>query len=397
MDTSSPPDGHDDPTAVPPAVLGGGRYEVGPLVGVGGTARVYRGYDRRFRRDVAIKIFRNDVVDIEQRRRLREIRIHRSIDHPGVVALLDTGSEDGRTYLVMEFVEGENLAERLLAGPMAPGQATALALVLADTLDHLHRIGVTHRDLKPGNILLGASVPLVADFGISHALGVTRITATGTVAGTAAYLAPEQVAGEPIGPPADVYALGLVLLECLTGELAYPGTMVEAAVVRLSRSPWIPPDVPEAVGSLIRGMTARDPASRPTAAAIREALSTSSPWPPATTERSRRRAKRRMAAVVGSSLAVAALAASLVVARAPEETPPPGLAPSPTTPAVTGTPPTARATLRVLPSASPPAGEAAPTGTAPAPAFDPPGKPVAKQNPPVKSKKEKKPKAEHSS
>ncbi|WP_329063588.1 serine/threonine-protein kinase [Amycolatopsis sp. NBC_01480] len=397
MDTSSRLDGHDEPTAGPPAVLGGGRYEVGPLVGVGGTARVYRGYDRRFGRDVAIKIFRNDVVDIEQRRRLREISIHRSIDHPGVVSLLDTGSENGQTYLVMEFVEGENLAERLLAGPMTPGPATALTLVLADTLDHLHRIGVTHRDLKPGNILLGASVPLIADFGISHALGVTRITATGTVAGTAAYLAPEQVAGEPVGPPADIYALGLVLLECLTGELAYPGTMVEAAVARLSRSPWIPPDVPAAMASLIRRMTAREPASRPTAAEIREALVTSSPWPPATTERSGRRARRRVAAVAGSSLAVAALATSLLMVRAPEATPPPGLVPSPTTSAVAGTLPTARATLRVLPSASPPAGVGAPASTAPAPDFDSPGKPVAKQKPPDKSKKAKKPKAGHSS
>lgn len=390
MDTSSPPDD-------PPAVLGGGRYEVGHLVGVGGTARVYRGYDRRARRDVAIKFFRHDVIDVEQRRRLREISIHRGIDHPGVVSLLDSGSEDGRTYLVMEFVEGENLAERLFGGPLAPEQATALVLVLADTLDHLHRIGVTHRDLKPGNILLGAGVPLIADFGISHALGVTRITATGTVAGTAAYLAPEQVAGEPVGPPADIYALGLVLLECLTGELAYPGTMVEAAVARLNKPPWIPPDVPAAVASLIRDMTAREPASRPPAASVREALFTPSPWPPAPANRSRRRAKRRIAAVAGSSLAVTALAASLLVVRTTEETPPPDLAPAPSTPAVAGTPPTARATLRALPAPSSPAEATAPGGSVSFPVADSPEQRTAKKVPPVKSKKAKEPKGEHSS
>ncbi|MEV4604145.1 protein kinase [Amycolatopsis sp. NPDC049253] len=250
----------------------GDRYEVGGLLGVGATARVYRGYDRRLGREVAIKVFNRDAVAEEQRRRLREVGIHAGVDHPGVVALLDSGSEEGRMYLVTEFVAGENLAQRLLGGPLGAEEVAAMAIRLADALVHLHGAGVTHRDLKPANILLGERGPLIADFGIAHALDVTRVTATGTVVGTAAYMAPEQVVGDPVGPAADVYALGLILLECLTGKLEYPGTMVEAAVARLTRRPRIPAGLPAGLSDLLDRMTAREPGARPTAAAVHAAL-----------------------------------------------------------------------------------------------------------------------------
>ncbi|MEU0788948.1 serine/threonine-protein kinase [Amycolatopsis sp. NPDC005961] len=266
----------------PPELLAG-RYEVGRLIGSGGTARVYRAYDVRLAREVAVKIYDREVVALDQRRRLREMSIQGSITHPGVVALLDSGATHGRTYLVMQLVEGENLAERLLGGPMPAAEVTALADGLTDALAHVHARRVVHRDLKPANVFLSAHGPLIGDFGIAHALDTTHITGTGVVPGTAAYLAPEQVGGEPAGPPADVYALGLILLECLTGRREYPGTMIEAAMARLTRPPRIPEGLPPSLAHTIRRMTHREPADRPTAAEVRQLLH--APAPPWTTGR----------------------------------------------------------------------------------------------------------------
>ncbi|MEU0532051.1 serine/threonine-protein kinase [Amycolatopsis tolypomycina] len=255
----------------PPGLLGG-RYEVGRLIGSGGTARVYRAYDTRLNREVAVKIYDRDAVAVDQRRRLREMTIQGSISHPGVVALLDSGTEHGRTYLVMQLVEGENLAERLLGGPLPVAEVLALADGLAEALAHVHARRIVHRDLKPANVFLSVNGPLIGDFGIAHALDATHITGTGLIPGTAAYLAPEQVSGEPAGPPADVYALGLILLECLTGEREYPGTMVEAAMARLTRPPRVPEDLPAALAYTLRRMTQREPADRPAAAKVPDML-----------------------------------------------------------------------------------------------------------------------------
>ncbi len=265
----------------PPGLLAG-RYEVGRLVGSGGTARVYRAYDLQLEREVAVKIYDQGAVALDQRRRLREMSIQGSITHPGVVALLDSGTESGRTYLVMQLVEGENLAERLLGGPMPVAEVTALADGLAEALAHVHARRVVHRDLKPANVFLSAEGPLIGDFGIAHALDTTHITGTGVVPGTAAYLAPEQVSGERAGPPADVYALGLILLECVTGRREYSGTMVEAAMARLTRPPRIPEGLPPSLAHTLRRMTRREPADRPTAAEVRELLHApvpTRPWP----------------------------------------------------------------------------------------------------------------------
>ncbi|MGK3208302.1 serine/threonine-protein kinase [Amycolatopsis sp. MEPSY49] len=265
----------------PPGLLAG-RYEVGRLVGSGGTARVYRAYDLRLEREVAVKIYDRDAVALDQRRRLREMSIQGSITHPGVVALLDSGTENGRTYLVMQLVEGENLAERLLGGPMPVAEVIALADGLVEALAHVHARRVVHRDLKPANVFLSADGPLIGDFGIAHALDTTHITGTGVVPGTAAYLAPEQVGGERAGPPADVYALGLILLECVTGRREYSGTMIEAAMARLTRPPRIPEGLPPSLAHTLRRMTRREPADRPTAAEVRELLHApvpTRPWP----------------------------------------------------------------------------------------------------------------------
>ncbi|MBE8519679.1 protein kinase [Amycolatopsis sp. H6(2020)] len=270
-----------------------GRYEVGRLIGSGGTARVYRAYDVRLGREVAVKIYDRDAVALDQRRRLREMTIQGSISHPGVVALLDSGTENGRTYLVMQLVEGENLAERLLGGPLPAADVTALADGLAEALAHVHARRIVHRDLKPANVFLSADGPLIGDFGIAHALDTTHITGTGLIPGTAAYLAPEQVSGEPAGPPADVYALGLILLECLTGQREYPGTMVEAAMARLTRPPRIPEETPATLAYALRRMTQREPADRPTAAKVLDMLHAPPPTLPwSRTQRSPRWRRR---------------------------------------------------------------------------------------------------------
>ncbi|MGW4527091.1 protein kinase domain-containing protein [Amycolatopsis sp. NPDC004378] len=356
----------------PPGLLAE-RYEVGRLVGSGGTARVYRAYDLRLNREVAVKIYDRDAVALDQRRRLREMSIQGSITHPGVVALLDSGTEHGRTYLVMQLVEGENLAERLLTGPLPPGEVIELAGGLAEALAHVHARRIVHRDLKPANVFLSATGPLIGDFGIAHALDTTHITGTGVVPGTAAYLAPEQVSGEPASPSADVYALGLILLECVTGHREYPGTMVEAAMARLTRAPRIPDGLPPSLAHTLRRMTRREPADRPTALEVRQLLHTpvpTLPWaagpfaptgdssPTDTAAHAPHRAgpRRRILAAVGLSssgdpahrrrftaaagltaAAVAAVSAMLLAAQEPG-TSTPAQPPAPNSPVATATP-----------------------------------------------------------
>ncbi|WIX98617.1 serine/threonine-protein kinase [Amycolatopsis mongoliensis] len=168
----------------PPEVIAG-RYEVGGLIGTGGTARVYQAFDQRLCRDVAVKVYDRGAVAVERLRRAREKAIQASIDHPRVVALYDSGTEGDRPYLVMQLVTGENLAQRLLAGPVPAGQVEELAAELAEALAHVHDRRIVHRDLKPANVLLGGDGPLISDFGIAHELDSTHVTGTGLVTGTA--------------------------------------------------------------------------------------------------------------------------------------------------------------------------------------------------------------------
>ncbi|MEA5363036.1 serine/threonine-protein kinase [Amycolatopsis sp., V23-08] len=249
-----------------------GRYEVGPLIGRGATARVHRAVDRVLGRAVAVKFYDRHVLAVDQLRRVRERTLLASVQHPNVVALFDSGTEGDRPYLVMQLVEGENLAERVPDGPFTADEVSELAIRLADALAHVHARGIVHRDLKPANVLLGPGGPVITDFGIAHALDSTHITGTGLVTGTAAYLAPEQILGEQAGPPADVYALGLILLECLTGQREFPGTLAESALARLHRAPRIPDGTPEPLAHALSWMTARDPADRPGAAALLASL-----------------------------------------------------------------------------------------------------------------------------
>ena len=253
------------PTA---AVVLGGRYVLGEVLGRGGMADVYRAHDRVLDRDVAMKVLRDVAAEPQARDRFTvEARTLASLDHPGLVTLLDAGNEGQRPYLVMELVEHVTLAECLSGQPLGPARVAALGGQLAETLAYVHAEGVVHRDIKPGNVLLASGDRcLLSDFGIAKLLGDVSagLTATGFTLGTAAYLSPEQVRGHALTPATDVYSLGLVLLEALTGQRVYPGAPTPAALARLAAPPRLPDDLPAEWLTLLERMTALDPADRPT-------------------------------------------------------------------------------------------------------------------------------------
>jgi hypothetical protein len=255
-----------------PGVLIDERHEIERLLGCGGMAEVYRARDIRTERSVAIKFLR--MVDPQSLGRFRtEIEVLSRLDHPGVVRLRGTGSHDGVPYLVLELVDGPSLDDVLVGGPLGVEQSISIGQQLAEALTHAHGLGVVHRDVKPANVILDAEPAGVrlADFGIALFNDTTRMTAAGMCIGTAAYLAPEQLEGQA-GPAADVYALGLVVLECLTGTRCYPGTLVEAATARLHRAPVVSVELPVWLRHTLRTMTARDPGRRPPAEAVADAF-----------------------------------------------------------------------------------------------------------------------------
>ncbi len=255
----------------------GGRYRVTGTLGHGGMASVYRAVDEMLGREVAVKVFRIGPVDHGERARAEaEIQVLASLRSPALVTLYDAALDDvdGDSYLIMELVPGSDLATRLREGPLDTVTTARVGAQIAEGLAAAHAQGVVHRDVKPANVLLesdGTHVKL-ADFGIALLRDSARVTGTGTVMGTAAYIAPEQVMGQPITGKADVYALGLVLLETLSGKRPFPGSAVESATARLARSPEIDQHLPTAWRTLLHVMTATDPDERPTAAEAAERL-----------------------------------------------------------------------------------------------------------------------------
>ena len=204
----------------------GGRYELGELLGSGGMGRVYRAYDGRLKREVALKVMAEHYAQTPEfvERFEREIRNVASLDHPNVIRVFDSGeAEDGSPYMAMELASGGTLKDRIRStGPLPPREAAGVALQVAEALGAAHAAGIVHRDVKPENVLLTETGDAkVGDFGIARATEATAMTHTSMILGTAPYLSPEQARGEPVGPSSDLYSLGVVLFESLTGRTPF--------------------------------------------------------------------------------------------------------------------------------------------------------------------------------
>lgn len=253
----------------------GDRYRLLELIGRGGMGSVYQARDEVLWRDVAIKLFDASINVRDVQRQEDEINTLASLNHHGLVTLLDaaidrTDAEQPRIYFAMELVEGMDLERRLDGDPLSGRQISQLAFDLAEGLQYIHFRGIVHRDIKPSNVLMveynddSTRVRAkLSDFGIALVSRGSRMTTDGFTTGTAAYLSPEQVTKEPVGAPSDIYSLGLVLLECFTRKLAFEGDPVQSALERLRRDPVIPEFLSSDWQDIIGAMTARDPADRP--------------------------------------------------------------------------------------------------------------------------------------
>ncbi len=254
----------------PEASVISGRYEIGDRLGSGGMSTVYRATDRVLERTVAVKVLAEHLSDDEKfvaRFRREALAVARLI-HPNIVQVYDTGVDQDRHYIVMEYVEGRSGAQLLQTqGQLGAETSTSIGIQACQGLEYAHRQGIVHRDVKPGNLMIsggpvggGEMLVKLTDFGIARAIEQTRITQVGSVVGTAAYLAPEQVRGEEATPATDVYALGVVLYQFLTGRLPYEGSSLAELAVRQQNEKPLPPstyndEVPETLsGAVLRAL-----------------------------------------------------------------------------------------------------------------------------------------------
>src|SRR3954453_17774564 len=246
-----------------------GRYRVLDRLGAGGMATVYLAEDERLGRKVAVKRLHSDSPDDAARRFEREAKVGASLSHPNLVTVFDTVADDEGVLIVMEYVEGENLAQLMARERVPPEQAVSIIRQVAGALDHAHHAGVVHRDVKPPNILISPDGKAkLVDLGIATASERTQITAAGTVLGTPSYMAPEQLEGGRITKAVDIYALGAVAFELLAGRKARQGRTPVEIAHRIANDPvpdirqaWS--DAPPAAADVLQHTMSRDPRDRP--------------------------------------------------------------------------------------------------------------------------------------
>src|SRR5438309_626903 len=261
-----------------------GPYEILSAIGAGGMGEVYRARDARLDRIVAIKVLPSHLADKpELRERFeREARTVASLNHPHICTLHDIGDQDGTDFLVMEYLEGETLAQRLLKGPLPLDQVLRYAIEIADALDKAHRKGITHRDLKPGNIMLTKSGTMLLDFGLAKLKQEVApanvqlsklptagdpLTAKGTIVGTLQYMAPEQLEGKEADARTDIFAFGVVVYEMATGKRAFEGkssASVIGAILKDDPPPIssLQPTTPPALDRLVKKCLAKESEKR---------------------------------------------------------------------------------------------------------------------------------------
>jgi serine/threonine protein kinase len=260
-----------------------GPYQVLSSIGAGGMGEVYKARDTRLNRMVAIKVLPDQFANrSELRERFeREARTIASLNHPHICTLYDVGHQDGTDYLVLEYLEGETLAERLKKGPLPLEQVLQYAIEITDALDKAHRKGITHRDLKPGNIMLTKSGAKLLDFGLAkfqheanaaealsqRPTGLDSITGKGAIVGTLQYMAPEQIEGKPVDARTDIFAFGAVVYEMATGKRAFDGQS-QASLIAKTLEVDPPPmtsiqsTTPPALDHLVKRCLAKDPGER---------------------------------------------------------------------------------------------------------------------------------------
>ncbi len=309
------------------------RFEIIRPLGHGGMATVYLAYDEEHGRNVALKVLASNLAadDVYRARFLREAKLAAHVNHPNVVSVYGVGEDERGPFIAMEVVEGPTLADEITRrGRFAPADAAHMAAELASALAELHASQLVHRDVTPRNVLLdGEGTPKLADFGIARLLDGTRLTEHGTIMGTAAYAAPEQARGEVVTSSADVYSLGAVLYELLTGRPPFEADALPALLLQLENDAVVPPrelapDVPQELERTVLRTLEREPQDRPSAAALGAMLAiplderTTRVLPAASLTQVLRRPERwsrtrRHAIVAAAAAAAAALLATSIV------------------------------------------------------------------------------------